>query len=822
MTWHTNQIAEICNGKVIGNSHYNIQQIITDSRFIHPVLPHQMLFVCIKGKRFDGHAFIDELYQKGVKSFIIEKELKEYKNDALYIKVINSITALQQIASAHRAQFNFPVIAITGSYGKSIVKEWLFDILEEKFSVIRSPKSFNSQLGVPLSVLQMQHTHNLAIFEAGISQPNEMQQLANIIQPTIGIFTNIGKAHQENFETLEQKIFEKLKLFENSSVVIVPSKYTSIIELFKRNYPHKKLITWGNTHNDTFYITNVETDSANTLVKGFYKQNEEFVFRIPFRQEVLIENALTAIVTVLYLNVEKSVISHKAARLKPVDMRLEMVEAINNSTLINDYYNSDLSSISLALQFLEQQNKHSNKAVILSDIPHTGINPSQLYQTVGQWICELKPKVFVGIGTEIEQHKDYFPQHSYYFSTAEDFIHQLYRFDIANSTILLKGARKFEFEKIRYILEKQSHETLVIIDMNALRQNYLTYKSLLPENTGMIVMVKAFSYGSGLLEIARLFQDQNVQYLAVAFADEGIELRTHGIHIPIMVMSPEHYSFNSLIEYHLEPVVYNFYTLRKYAEASKKSGFINLPIHIKIDSGMHRLGFSYQEIDALIDEIKKYSWLKIATVFTHLAAADDEKEDDYTKQQIFIFNNCLEKFRKSFSYSILSHVQNSAGIERFSQYRFDLARLGIGLYGFSRTPELKQKLLPVLTFKTKISQIKSLKKGDTVGYNRKGIMQNDGKIAILPVGYADGLNRRLSNGAFHVKVNHQLAPIIGTICMDMCMIDITHIPNVHEGDEVIIFENTDDIERMANILGTIPYEILTSISRRVKRIYYHE
>ncbi len=821
MNLNTQLISNICQARIFGNNHLAINRIIIDSRMSLPPY-QQILFVCIRGKRFDGHQFVGELYKTGVRAFLIEQELEYYEPDATYIKVESTINALQAIAAHHRKQFNIPVIGITGSYGKSIIKEWLYDMLESNFSIIRSPKSFNSQIGVPLSVLQLNENHNLAIFEAGISQPNEMNKLKNIIQPTIGIFTNIGKAHQENFENIEHKIQEKLVLFEQVEVAIIPSKYTTVIEYFKKLFPCKKLITWGYSDENHLQIQCKQLINNEVHIKCSYLNKIEYTFRIPFNQDAFVENALTAATTAIFLGIEKKTIEDKIQQLKPLEMRLEMVDAINRSTLINDYYNSDLTSVSVALQFLQKHNNHPRTAIILSDIPNTGMPPALIYSYVGQWIKDSKPDVFVGIGSEITQNKSFFPSNSYFYESTNEFLNNLYQIKLYDATILLKGARKFTFEKIRRALEKQTHETVVVVDLNALRHNFLTYKSLLPKQTGMIAMVKAFSYGSGLLEIARLLQDQHIDYLGVAFADEGIELRNHGIHVPVMVMSPENFSFLSMIEHRLEPVIYNFRTLMQYAEISKKTGFEQLPFHIKIDSGMHRLGFTPNDVPQLLHLLKKFPWLKLTSVFTHLAASDDQHEDAFTIQQIKSYQQCLSLIRKEFSHHILSHVQNSAGIERFHQYSFDLARIGIGLYGFSQTSELKQKLQSVLTFKTSISQIKTLKKGDTVGYNRKGIMKNNGRIAILPIGYADGFNRKLGNGAFEVKVHNQFAPTIGTVCMDMCMIDISHIPSANEGDEVIIFENTEDIERMAKVLNTIPYEILTSISRRVKRIYYHD
>lgn len=816
-----NDIISICKGNTYGASNNSIiQHIIIDSRSIIYSLANKTLFIAIKGSRNDGHSFIEELYHSGIRAFVIEQELENYHADATYILVSNSIKALQEIATFHRKQFQYNVIGITGSYGKSIVKEWLYDLLHEHFNIIRSPKSFNSQIGVPLSVLQMNSNHNLAIFEAGISHLNEMDKLESIIQPNIGIFTNIGKAHQENFTNIESKINEKLKLFKNCNHIITSSNNKEIIKAINSIYPEKKIITWGYLTDDTIRIEKIEKQNSCSNISFWYK-NTLYEITAPFAQEAFIENLFSCISFALFLNIPIQFLKEKIHQLKTIEMRLEMVEGINNCTLINDYYNSDLTSISVAFQFLQQQNKHPNKIVILSDIPSTGQSSEIVYSTVAQWLKDSNVVTLIAIGEEITKFKHFFEANSLFYPDVSTFISNFNFSSFNNSTILLKGARKFAFEQIRLLLQNQMHVTTFQIDLNALLFNFKTYKSLLPAKTKTVIMIKAFSYGSGLLEIARLMQDNRADYLAVAFADEGIELRKHGINMPIMVMSPENHTFPNIIEYRLEPVIYNFKTLALFSEAGKKSGFTQLPFHLKLDTGMHRLGFTQEDIPMLIKELKKNSLLKIESVFSHLAASDDANEDEFTKKQIEIFNSIVKFLKENLGQNFLTHIQNSAGIERFPNYTFDMARIGIGLYGFSQTTELKNKLQPVLSFKTVISQIKTLKKGDTVGYNRKGIMKNDGKIAVLPIGYADGFNRNLGNGNFHVKIKNQLAPTIGNVCMDMCMIDISNI-EAQEGDEVIIFDTVEDVEKMSKILGTIPYEILTSISRRVKRVYYHD
>ena len=821
MNYDILKIAEITQGNLIGNlnDNYFIQRIIIDSRF-YIKSNENYLFIAIKGKNNDGHNFIEDLYNQGVRAFIIEKELDKYYPNAYFIKVNNSISALQDIATYHRKQFSYKVIGITGSYAKSIIKEWLFDILEEKLKIVRSPKSFNSQIGVALSVLQMDNNYELGIFEAGISQANEMDKLERIIKPTIGIFTNIGKAHQENFTSIESKIEEKVKLFKDCENIIIPSAYQNVIQIIKKLYPKKQLLTWGYNTDDKLKVTSIERKNLNTFIKFSYN-NKFYIIDVPFTQDVFIENVLTTLLCALQFETNIDYILSKIKQLKPIEMRLEMVDGINNSTLINDFYNSDINSISVALNFLQQQNKHPKKAIIISDIPSSGQPVNEIYSTLAKWINDYNINLLIGIGKEISAFSHLFAtSNSVFYNDVESFINKFPLSELNNTTILLKGARKFAFERISLLLQRQLHETTLNIDLNALLHNLQVYKSLLAVDTRIMVMIKAFSYGSGLNEIARLLQN-NVDYLAVAFTDEAIELRKSGISLPIMIMSPEIHTFASIIENNLEPVIYNFRSLRTFAEIAKKTGFLQIPFHLKLDTGMHRLGFCNYEIDELIKELKKYPWLKLVSVYSHLASADDPKDDFFTKKQIHNFIELCNILKRELKQNFITHIQNSAGIERFNNYKFDMVRIGIGLYGIAKTHELRKKLLPVLSFKTVISQIKHLKKGDSISYNRKGIMKKDGKIAVLPIGYADGLNRKLGNGAFYVKINNQKAYTIGTICMDMTMVDVSDL-NVHEGDEVIIFDSIEDIDRISNTLNTIPYEIFTGISRRVKRVYYHD
>ncbi|HNV96231.1 MAG TPA: bifunctional UDP-N-acetylmuramoyl-tripeptide:D-alanyl-D-alanine ligase/alanine racemase [Bacteroidales bacterium] len=818
MNYTCTEIASVLNCEVLGKNNGVVKYVITDSRY--PVFTDESMFVALSGNRFDGHQFVDDIYKQGCKVFLLEHKPAFLQEDATYFIVPSTLNALQKIASWHRSHFKYQVIGITGSYGKSILKEWLFDLLCNQYNVVRSPKSYNSQLGVPLSIFQMSEKNSLGIFEAGISKPNEMYRLSEIIKPTIGVFTNIGNAHQENFTSIDEKIDEKIQLFQTAELIIYPSKYENISERLKKNYPNKKLVAWGERNDDFLRIQSIDTRSTQTSV-SFFIENSSYTIHLPFTHFAFIENAITSLVVAYILGIPMQQIIEQISLLRPIDMRLKLVEAAHHCTLINDFYNSDLTSISVALEFLKQQNNHPQKAVVLSDVPHTGFKTDEVYKTLAKWINQEGINLMVCIGKEIATYKNLFKTKALFFDTVEAFLEQYNRVPFANMTVLLKGARAFAFERISEKMQLQTHETILKIDLNALLNNYFTYKSLLPSNVKIVAMVKAFSYGSGLFEVARLLQHHHVDYLAVAYADEGIELRQNGIHVPIMVMNPEAHTFDAIIEHRLEPVIYNFRILELFAKAVSHIGYTDYPFHVKVDTGMHRLGFLQDEITQLAIRIKQLPWIKIKSVFSHLAAAEDKNEDVFTMRQINLLQESASKLQQVCDDKILVHILNSAGIERFPDFAFDMVRLGIGLYGISNAGVIKDKLLPVFSLRTIVSQIKELEENETIGYNRRGVLHKKSRIAVLPVGYADGIDRRLGNGVLHVKIKNKKAPVIGTICMDMCMVDVTDI-DVNEGDEVVVFESIEDVESISKILGTIPYELFTGISRRVKRVYYHD
>jgi len=820
MIYSLSKFAEITKSELFGSGLATITDIIIDSRTISDY--ENSVFIAIAGKRHNGHKYIDNLYKKGVRNFIVSElpeNINEF-NETSFLLVDDTIVALHKIIEFHRNSFDIPVIGITGSNGKTIIKEWLFDLLKSDYNLVRSPKSFNSQIGVPLSVWQLKEDTELAIFEAGISEPSEMNKLQKLIKPSIGIFTNIGEAHQENFMDYKHKISEKLKLFTDSDLVIYCKDYQLVdiqIKTEKEFDYENKLFTWSKKTNADLQIKTIEKSSNSTKLTAIYK-TEEISITIPFTDEASIENAINSWCLLLVLDVANQEIADRIKLLQPVAMRMELKDGVNNCLIINDYYNSDLSSLEIAIDFLHQQNKNNKKTLILSDIIQSGKNDNALYSEISELVRKKKIDRFIGIGETINSFANKFADNSEFYKTTDDFINKFNKDNFKKEDILLKGARKFEFELISNILQEKVHETVFEINLSALVDNLNYYKSLLKPNVKLMVMVKAFSYGSGMYEIAKTLQYHGVDYLAVAYPDEGVELRKAGIDLPIMVMNADERSFEILIDYQLEPEIYNFRILKAYHKVVRKNGLVSAPVHIKIDTGMKRLGFEADEIDELIEELKKRPAIKVNSIFSHLASSEDNNCDEFTNNQIDILKKVSDKIKIELNIKTLVHILNSNGIERFENAQFDMVRLGIGLYGFGTN---MNKLQYVNSLKTTITQIKNVTKNQTVGYNRKGKVNKDSRIAIIPIGYADGMNRALSNGVGKVLINGKLVNVIGNICMDMTMIDITDI-NAKEGDEVVIFNNEYTIEKIAKQLNTIPYEILTSISRRVKRVYVQE
>ncbi|MES2397889.1 MAG: bifunctional UDP-N-acetylmuramoyl-tripeptide:D-alanyl-D-alanine ligase/alanine racemase [Bacteroidota bacterium] len=820
-------IATVINATISGNGNTDtaIKNLLIDSRKLSNA--ETSLFFAIKGERHDGHAYLIDLYEKGVRHFVVSSLPKNNYvfNNSVFLLVKDTLLALQYLCAFHRKQFKIPVIGITGSNGKTIVKEWLYQLMREDKNIVRSPKSFNSQVGVPLSVWQITEENKLGIFEAGISKTQEMSLLEDIIQPTIGLITNIGQAHDESFENQKQKVDEKLKLFVNSEVLIYCKDYLLVHNEITTNKAFKDLqvFSWSRKLRSDLLIGRITKGVADTKIQGIYK-NDFIQINIPFTDEASIENAIHCWAMLLYLGYENPVIAERMRFLSPIAMRLELKEGINNCSIINDSYNSDLGSLAIALDFLNQQKQHPKKTLILSDILQSGRNEETLYKEVAELIHKKGVSRLIGIGDGISNQTKQFDVEKTFYRSTDEFLKEFNNSFFRDETILLKGARAFGFEAISKIIQQKAHETVLEINLNAIVHNLNYFRAKIKSDTKIMAMVKAFSYGSGSFEIANILQFHRVDFLAVAYADEGIELRKAGITMPIMVMNPEEQSYDSMLQYNLEPEIYSFRVLSLFEETLKRSEHDSdhpIPIHIKLDTGMHRLGFDPDEVNELIVRIKNNKHLTVKSVFSHLAATDESEHDDFTWQQIKRFNEMSEKIKSHFTYPIMKHILNSAGITRFPDAQFDMVRLGIGLYGIGAGTSEQSQLQNVSTLKTSISQIKNIPANETIGYSRKGVATRDIQIATVPIGYADGLSRKLSGGKGKMIVNGQYAPIIGNVCMDMCMIDITDI-NASENDEVIVFGEAYPITEVAKDVGTIPYEILTNVSRRVKRVYYQE
>ncbi|QGY45152.1 bifunctional UDP-N-acetylmuramoyl-tripeptide:D-alanyl-D-alanine ligase/alanine racemase [Maribellus comscasis] len=817
------EISKFTEGKLFSSPNASdeiITNIVTDSRTFFA--GENAIFFALTGPRNNGHHYIPQLIDRGIKNFVVS-EKKWINSKASFVFVKNTTEALQKLATFNRRKNLYPVIGITGSNGKTIVKEWLHDLLSEDFSIVRSPKSYNSQIGVPLSVLLMNKNYNLGIFEAGISEPGEMKKLTKIIKPEIGIFTNLGDAHQENFESYEQKIEEKLQLFKSSEKLIFSVDNQLCKKKITRFCEEHSVtpVSWSLLKNKNVFLSfSAEKKESYTKISAKI-ESKKYAFKIPFSDSSSIENACHCFAGIWALTQKTDLFLKRFEKLEPVAMRLEIKQGINNCLLINDYYNSDLNSFSIALSVLQQQaaKGHLQKTVILSDIQQTGIPKPDLYKQVNQLLLDWKIDKLIGIGPEITKYFEVFSVRKECYSKLIDFEKSFQKENLKDSVILIKGARKFTFEKISALLQQKTHQTVLEVNLNALVYNLNAFRKLLKPETKVMVMVKAFSYGTGDVEIAKMLQFQNVDYLAVAVADEGVQLRNAGIQTPIIVMNPEEHSFQNFIDYRLEPNIYSLELLQAFTKTVSQNALEEFPVHLKIDTGMNRLGFKTEsEIQHAISTIKATRWLKVKSVFSHLAASDDPKMDDFTKTQISGFNEIAGNISKQFSYNIDRHILNSAGIERFTKYQFEMVRLGIGLYGVSQTG---LGLEHIGTLKSTVSQVKTVQKTETVGYNRKGKVEKTSKIAVVPLGYADGLDRKLSNKNGSAFVSGKLAPIIGNICMDMLMLDVTGI-DVNAGDEVEFFGSNISISEIAEKAGTIPYEVLTGISQRVKRIYLQE
>jgi len=821
------EIATIIGGRLIqqgagGNS--LIKYLSFDSRTV--LSGRETLFFALRNERNDGHHYIIEAQKKEVSAFVVER-LPGKENELTsvsFILVENTLKALQQLAAHHRRRFSYPVTAITGSNGKTMVKEWLAEILGPVLHVVRSPRSYNSQIGNPLSVWLMDNSFELALFEAGISKPGEMEKLENILQPDYGLFTHPGNAHLENFSSIEELISEKVKLFKNCRVIVYCRDFEQVHEaLSKVQYANNPVFfRWSTNEEADLQILSKENFGQSTQIEALFR-GEKITLSIPFTDGAHIENAIHCWAYLLATGFQPGSFEERFLHLSSISMRLEIRKGINGCAIIDDSYNSDTASLLNALDFLEQQNtaRKLKSTIILSDILQSGKNSGILYGEVAEYLRLHHITNIIGIGKEISRHRELFAgAESRFFADTGEFLLHFTESDFRDELILLKGARSFRFDRISSLLQEKKHQTVMEINLSAMVHNLNHYRQQLRPDTKLMAMVKAFSYGTGSVEVARILQFRRVDYLAVAIADEGVELRNAGIDLPIVVMNPEEHGFSMMIENRLEPNIYRFSLLRNFDEAVRRSAATSFPVHIKIDTGMKRLGFdSADEIAALAEYIRSRDTLYIRSIFTHLAVSEDHKNDDFTHHQFDQFQLLSKIIASRFDYKILLHILNSAGIERFPEMQLDMVRLGIGLYGASTTQSAHLK--NVATLKSTISQIKTVQSGETVGYGRNFVADRLTRIAVIPIGYADGYSRKLGNGIGSVLINGQSAPVVGTVCMDMCMADVTDI-DCREDDTVILFGESQPVGKVADWMGTIPYEVLTTVGQRVKRVYFEE
>jgi alanine racemase len=793
-----------------------IETLLTDSRKLSQT--QHALFIAIHGKRHNAHRHLSEVYGAGVRHFLVSEKIGlEHFPEANFILVKDTLASLQKLAGWHRMHFHYPVIGITGSNGKTVIKEWLAQLLNPDKYLVKSPKSYNSQLGVPLSVWKMDARHELAIFEAGISEPGEMERLEAMIRPEIGVFTNIGAAHQQGFASEEEKVREKMRLFEHSKVLICNVDYSTIrsqAEQWAAFDAERQLLSWSFGTNAAIQVE-LEKDHHSMLhFSGRYTARIE----LPFLDDASIENGIHACILLLYLGYDSATIQSRVFRLEPVEMRLELKHAIGNCTLVNDSYNSDIDSLRIALQFAQQQAQERPVILILSDILQSGEPEAQLYARVAALLEAHGVERIIGIGDSVSAVQAHLPasiQSGFYPST-DAFLADISRHPFQDALILVKGARPFAFERVVTRLEQKIHQTVLEVDLDALVHNLNLYHQRLSKGTQMMVMIKAEAYGSGPAELARLLAFHKVDYFGVAYPDEGVALRHAGVQLPVLVLNADASSFDTLYRYQLEPEIYKLDQLRalaRYAHGEKE-----MPIHIKLDTGMHRLGFEATHIPELVQVLSENPNLKVASVFSHLAASDNPVHDGFTHAQAARFQSEYQMLAEGLGYKPFRHLVNTGGIVRFPEYHFEMVRLGIGLYGVDGSG-LQSRLRTVNALKTQISQIREVEAGETVGYNRNGPVSKRTRVATIGIGYADGFLRLAGNGRFSVRVHGKKAPTIGNICMDMSMIDISHIPEAQEGDEVLVFGPGHSVQELADALQTIPYEVFTNVADRVKRVY---
>ena len=846
MKYSIEKVTTLIGARRIGEADAQIGWLLTDSRSL--CFPEETLFFALRSARNDGHRYISDLYRRGVRNFVVEsKGLQETQPqgldgmaDANFLVVPSPLAALQRLAERHRDEFDVPIVGITGSNGKTMVKEWLYQLLLPSQKIVRSPRSYNSQIGVPLSVWLLNEQTEVGIFEAGISQPGEMFALRDIIQPTIGVFTSLGAAHQENFRSMEEKCMEKLELMHDTQAMVYCSDNDTVSRCIRRMQYKGEKIAWSQcdeqaalfvkstnishssllTPHSSLHIPHSTINLPQSTKITYIWQEEENCFEIPFIDEASVENAITCAAVALYMGLTPSQLAERMPRLEPVAMRLEVKEGQRGCLLINDSYNSDINSLDIALDFMNRR-EAAKKTLILSDIFQSGATPEALYTQVSELVVKRGIEKFIGIGPELSSQADKIQvADKQFFMDVPHFLSSDAFSGLRNELILLKGARSFGFDQITEQLEQKVHETILEVNLNAVVDNLNYYRSFLKPETKMVCMIKADGYGAGAVEIAKTLQDQRVDYLAVAVADEGVTLRKAGITGNIMIMNPEMTAFKTMFDYDLEPEVYSFRLLDALVKAARKEGITGWPVHIKFDTGMHRLGFDpVDDIFKLIDRLKHQNAIIPRSVFSHFVGSDSDGFDEFSARQFALFEEGSEKLQSAFSHHILRHMDNSAGIEHFPERQMDMCRLGLGLYGVD--PRDNRILHTVSTLKTTILQLRHVPAGETVGYSRKGKIDRDSVIAAIPIGYADGLNRHLGNRHCYCLVNGQKAEYVGNICMDVAMIDVTDIPCM-EGDQVEIFGEHLPVTVLSDALDTIPYEVFTGVSNRVKRVYFQD
>jgi len=821
MEYSIEKVATLLGARRIGKVDANIGWLLTDSRSL--CFPEETLFFALRSERNDGHKYIPELYRRGVRNFVVEnvpQDAASAYDDANFLRVVSTLEALQRLAERHRDEFDIPIVGITGSNGKTMVKEWLYQLLSPEKVVTRSPRSYNSQIGVPLSVWLLSENTQVGVFEAGISQPGEMQALRDIIQPTIGVLTSLGSAHQENFRSMDEKCEEKMQLFHDAKVVVYNSDDNTVSRCLRRSGYRGEKIAWSKEDpKAALYINKVEQEGTTTTISYTYK-GEPSVYHLPFIDEASIECSLACAAVALYLGVAMDDLNTRMSRLEPVAMRLEVKEGRNGCTLINDSYNSDINSLDIALDFMNRRPDHKGRkrTLILSDIYQSGEDDRALYTKVIELAKKRGIEKFIGIGKSLCQALS--RREGIGYETVSDFIASDTFKSLHDEVILIKGSRDFGFDHITELLEQKVHETILEVNLNNVVKNLNYYRSFLKPTTKIVCMVKADAYGAGAVEVSKTLQDHRVDYLAVAVADEGVTLRKNGITSNIIIMNPETTAFKTIFDYDLEPEVYSFRLMDALVKAAEKEGIMGYPVHIKLDTGMHRLGFDpVKDIDEVISRLKHQNAIIPRSVFSHFVGSDSDDFDNFSARQYSLFLEASEKLQSAFDHKILRHICNSAGIEHFPERQLDMCRLGLGLYGIdSRDNRI---LNTVSTLKTTILQLRRVPKEETVGYSRKGKLTRNSLIAAIPIGYADGLNRHLGRGNCYCLVNGQKAPYVGNICMDVAMIDVTDI-DCHEGDIVEIFGEHLPVTVLSDVLDTIPYEVLTGISSRVKKVYYQD